>query len=291
MQHERPILVTGASGKLGEVLRRSWAMQPEMVLNPLWQTRKNARPGWLRWDMLTAPYVGPSLTGGCVLHLAGGATPATCSGNDNADLAISALNMARDGGLSHVFVASSAAVYGKAGPDPLDEDQRPIPASVYGFAKARMEQSVMDWHSAHPGGPQITILRIGNVFGSDSLIGDAATRTETVLDPVPGTAGGPVRSYIGPQSLARVIAQLCSLAFDRASLPLFLNVSAAPAVAMASLLEAARLPWRFGSPNDAVIPRVELQVRRLYGLVKMPPDAGSAETMAAEWRQVQGGSA
>ncbi len=291
MQDERPILVTGASGKLGEVLRRSWATQPEMVLNPLWQTRKNAMPGWVQWDMLAAPYGGPSLTGGCVLHLAGGAAPATCSGTDNADLAISALNMANDCGVGHVFIASSAAVYGKAGPFPLNEDQDAAPASVYGYAKAQMEQAVMDWQHVHPGGPQITILRIGNVFGSDSLIGDAATRTETVLDPVPGAAGGPVRSYIGPQTLARVLAQLCNLALNRASLPPVLNVSATPAAAMASLLQAARLPWRFGPPNDALIPRVELDVRRLYGLVALPADAGSAETMAAEWRQMRGGFA
>jgi nucleoside-diphosphate-sugar epimerase len=197
------------------------------------------------------------------------------------DLALAACRAAAAQGARHVFVTSSAAVYGASDAD-ISESDRPNPARPYGAAKLAMERAVLDWQG--DAGPRVTILRIGNIAGLDALLGNLVPGKTVQLDRIDGQDGGPERSYIGPMTLARVLAQLAGLAAAGAALPQVLNVAAGPAVSMAALLDAAGADWTFRTAADGAIARVALETNLLRGLVDIPRSAWTAKAMVAEWR-------
>jgi len=177
----------------------------------------------------------------CLVNLAG-TTPATPQTNlaANTGLALASLEEAARLGIARVFLASSAAVYGVPAEDtPLSEDMALDPASPYGQAKHQMELAVGDWQAARTGQtPGITCLRIGNLAGADQLLLNAVRATAAtplILDRFPGGAS-PLRPYIGPETLARVVVSLALTAAPR--LPPVLNVAAPQPVFMADLLAA-----------------------------------------------------
>ncbi|MDZ4093883.1 MAG: NAD-dependent epimerase/dehydratase family protein [Paracoccaceae bacterium] len=266
-------------------MRSRWPIVLPGPLFPVWQARGAVAAGWLAWDMLTEPYPGRPLVGGVVLNLAG-----VTAGDDlaaNTSLALAACNAAATASARHVFLCSSAAVYGPGAGDDLHEDDPLHPTSAYGRAKQGMEQAARDWHAAQPaGGPGLTILRIGNVVGCDSLIGRAHSGRQVMLDPVPGNPGGPVRSYIGPCALANILMQLCRQAVAGDNLPEVLNICADPPVAMADLLSAAGIPWRYGPPAPQVISRVVLSTARLRQYITLPVCGGQAQALIDDWRKV-----
>lgn len=264
------LLVTGATGRLGRILRAAWT-RPDVI----WQARQPV-PGFHAWDMLTEDWPGASLADGVILNLAG-VTPGP--GRDlgqNLTLAQAALRARA----RHVFLVSSAAVYGPGASVNLAEDAPRHPANPYAVAKVEMEAAAANL-------PGVTILRIGNVAGSDALIGGAVPGRTVTLDPVPGSDCGPVRSYIGPLTLAAVMARLADLALEGAALPKVLNIAAPRAVGMANLLEAAEIKWSFGDENPNVVARVVLDTTELQRFFSFAPDAGTAKTMIAEWRALQ----
>lgn len=270
-----PLLVLGSTGRIGAILRRNWPFALRGGLRPVWQAR-DGRPGCLAWDILHEP--APRWAEGVVLCLAGGRV----DGDGNTALALAALHAAAAQGARHVFLASSAAVYAPG--EGLTEDAPPAPPAAYGEAKARMEAAALDWQSRNPG-PGLTILRIGNIAGADALLGGAGARP-VVLDPTPDGIG-PRRSYIGPVTLAAVLAHLASRAAARDPLPPVLNIATPRPVAMADLLTAAGLPWAFGPANSAVIPVVSLDTTRLQSLLRLPPFAGQPAAMVKEWRSMR----
>jgi nucleoside-diphosphate-sugar epimerase len=271
-----PLLVMGGTGRIAGMLRAAWAEAPP-DLHPVWQAR-TSREGFLHWDILSGPCPAGAASG-VVLCLAGGRadTPDTA-----AALALAALRAARDQGGRHVFIASSAAVYGPG--VGLPEDAEPRPANPYGMAKLAMERAATEF-IAPSGSPGLTLLRIGNVAGCDALLG--GTRLgPVILDPVPGQDGGPVRSYIGPASLAQVIASLCAQAAAGALLPRILNIAAPRPVVMADLLMAAEMGWGYGAPNPQVIAAVTYDTTALQALVPLSADASDPAAMVAEWRRL-----
>ena len=233
------LIVTGASGRLGRMLRPLWP-------DACWLSRGDP------W---------PSGQGGAILNLAGVTDPAGPL-EDNVTTAARALDEGARRG-ARVFLMSSAAVYGAG---EFSESDPPRPANAYGAAKLRME--------GLPGAA--TILRLGNVAGADALLGRA--QGAVVLDPV--GAGGPLRSYIGPVTLARVLEAL----FAAPDLPRILNIAQPPPVAMEALLDAADIPWQFGPPRAGVVPRVALKVDRLAAICSLP--TADPATMVAEWRRL-----
>jgi len=252
-------------------------------LRPVWQSRRPV-PGCLTWDILNEDCPA-AIAGGVVLALAGGRTAAL---SQNTALALAAWQAAADQGARHVFLASSTAVYGSADGPPVDEMARCTPAGAYGGAKLEMEQAVLQRQAeAGADAPGLTILRIGNIAGLDCLLGGLTPGMQVVLDPVQGADGGPVRSYIGPVTLAAVLARLMILAAGRGPLPDILNVATPQPVSMAALLEAAGADWRYGAPKPGVIARVAVDTGRLQGLVRLPPPAGRAASLVAEWRSLQ----
>ncbi|QUS36063.1 NAD-dependent epimerase/dehydratase family protein [Falsirhodobacter algicola] len=233
------LIVTGATGRLARLLRPHW---PDAT-----------------WLARGAPW--PEGRGGTILNLAGVTDP---SGplEDNVTTAAAAIaEGARRG--ARVFLMSSAAVYGQGMRD-FHEEDAPAPLNAYGAAKARMEALASG----------AILLRLGNVAGADALLGRAAGHV--TLDP----AGpeGPVRSYIGPATLARVLGHL----FATPSLPRILNIAEPPPIGMAALLDAAGIDWSFGPERAGTIPRVGLDTARLQAICPLPP--ADPARMVAEWR-------
>lgn len=257
-----PPLVLGATGRIGRMLRRSWGEGAAV-----WQSR-GPLPGHLHWDILRQPCPPGAAAGRVVLMLAGG----RAADGQDAALARAVLAAAAAQGAARVLLVSSAAVHGPG--EGLDEGAAPAPVSAYGRAKLAME------HAAAGAAVPVTVLRLGNVVGADALIGGAQPGRAVVLDPAPGRPRGPVRSWIGPQTLADVLAAL--VARGR-GLPAVLNIAAPPPAAMADLLEAAALPWGWG-PNPAALPAVTLSTARLAALVPLPADAGAPARLIAEAR-------
>jgi len=263
-----PVVVTGASGRIGRVLQVVWGgLRPAGFAVPdrvWWTARQAGQPVWhIGGPVPVLPQ------GAIVLHLAAALHGPEVASNAATTDAVCRAAIAC--GASHVFVASTAAVY-PSGRD-LAETVPPAPTSAYGRSKHESEQAAMRLLPG-PMGPGLTVLRIGNLAGADSLLGGLQPGTPALLDPIPDQPGGPLRSYIGPSVLAGVLAALILRAQAGGDLPQILNVAQPGVVAMGDLLDAAGHPWRFGPRNPAAIPVVGLSVDRLQAVLPadtLPP--------------------
>ncbi len=258
----RPLIVTGAGGRIGRLLRFLWT-DPA-----IWLTRTE-------WDILGPP---PHLPQNAVILDLSGVTHGDVQQNPrlaNA-LALAALGLG-----APVIYASSASVYPGGSVD-MTETTPLAPASAYGQSKWAAETALR----RHL--PDAVILRIGNIAGADAILGPRAAGHAIVLDPVPDGARGPVRSYIGPQVLAQALSALCQTACRDQSLPLVMNLCQPGPVAMADLLDGAGLCWGFGPPRAAVLPRVALCTAQQSRHLTLPmATAGSLVTdlraLAGRW--------
>ncbi len=275
---ETHVLVMGATGRIGGVLRKFWANGhgPQGVT---WQARRGvAGAGWTVLDPLAEPDALARAAAGRVILCLAGPVPGRGDGDleDNVRLAEAAIHAAgNDGG--RVLLASSAAVYGAVG-GVLDESAPPAPLSDYGRAKARMEERAL--RLAERTGVRVTSLRIGNVAGCDAILG--GWRPGFVLDRFPD-GRTPRRSYVGPVSLARILGELVC----RTDLPAVLNVAQPGVVEMGALLDAAGLAWTARPAPDTAIPAVELSTRALGGFTRLDPSANLPDNLVREWRDGQ----
>lgn len=237
MTSDPPLIVTGAGGRIGRLLRHLWSD------SCIWLTRSD-------WDILQGDPP-PLPHGGVWLDLAG-----TTRGDvsENPAIAARVADAAQALG-ARLFYMSSASVY-PGGESDMVETQTCQPLSPYGQSKLAAEARVGN----------ATILRLGNLAGADALLG--SDRPHTTLDPVPGQAGGPVRSYIGPHVLAKVVRQLCS---NRDRLPRVINIAQPGPVTMGGLLDEAGRSWSFGPKKDGVLARVVLSTDRLCQFADVPP--------------------
>jgi nucleoside-diphosphate-sugar epimerase len=269
-----PLVVTGAGGRLGRLLRCLWPQELDPRLAPVWYARKPAIPGVSGWNM--GVDAAPDLPRGVViLHLAGSVWALA----EYRASTLAACAAAQQSGARHLFIASSGAVYRPQAGDNT-EDTPPDPANAYGLAKLAAEQAARDAMATG-----LTLLRIGNIAGADALLGGNAPGTRVVLDPVAGQ-NGPERSYLGPRVLASVFSGLAGLAVAGAALPLVLNVAQPGRIAMGDLLDAAGRDWGFGPPNPAVLPRLTLNTDRLAALLPLP--AATAGGLVAELAALSG---
>lgn len=272
------VLLLGATGRLGGMLRRHW---PEA--QALRSQSRQPRPGFHSFELPAAgeppsdAAISAALGARAVISLAG-VTPAragACRGalEDNIDLALAALKLAEAAAVPRFFVASSAAVYG-AEVGALREDIPCAPLSDYGRQKLAMEQAV---HEA-PGKTAVTALRIGNVAGADAILGgwQPGMQIDRFAD-----GRTPSRSYIGPVTLARVLYTLCRIN----DLPPVLNIAAPGAVQMGALLDAAGLAWQPKPAPAAAIPEVRLDTNALENHVDFTPDTQTPAGLVREWQQ------
>ncbi|WP_254683416.1 NAD(P)-dependent oxidoreductase [Phaeobacter sp. LSS9] len=294
----RPTLILGASGRIGGLLRHQWASAGADLR---WQRR--ARPegaeagaqGWHVLDPLTDPdaLAEAARCAAAILCLAG-PVPGGAAGRElsarqlvqHRDLALATLEAAarvREAetgagtGAPRLLLASSAAVYGAA-PGPLSEDIPLAPMAPYGVAKAEMEQAAQA--RAAELGLEISLLRIGNIAGIDAILG--GWRAGFCLDQF-ADGQTPRRSYIGPRTLAEVLATLIQCP----DLPQVLNIAQPGAVAMGDLLQAAGLDCARRPAPAQAIAEVQLDVTRLIGLLADQPaalPAASPQDLVAEAR-------
>jgi nucleoside-diphosphate-sugar epimerase len=288
------ILVLGAAGRIGGVLRRDWpVLLPGRDLR--WQARRRpANPAANEAWHILVPLEDPAALaqaaeGADTILCLAGVTPGHGGDlGDNARLAEAAIRAAQScnaargrakNGASdrktRVLLASSAAVYGNQ-PGVLSEGAPLHPANPYGAAKAEMEAQTL--RLGAEAGVAVTALRIGNIAGLDAILG--GWRPGFQLDFfADGTT--PRRSYIGVRMLAQVLAALV----QHPDLPNVLNLAQPGPVAMGDLLHAAGLDFRLRPAPDTAIPEVALEVTRLAGL--LPPDvplpAADPAQLVAEW--------
>ena len=267
----RRVLVMGATGRIGKVLRRFW---PEEAA--IWQARA-PREGHVVADPLADPEGLARLAEGAGALLCLSGVVAGRGGNmaDNVALGLAAVNAGARAGVP-VLLASSAAVYGR-GAGAMGEDSPLAPINPYGQAKAEMEAEAQAL-GARLGVP-VTSLRIGNIAGLDAILG--GWRAGFALDRFADGAT-PLRSYIGLATLARV---LLALARDGAPAGA-LNLAQPGAIQMGALLDAAGLGWSPRAPGPEAIAEVVLDVARLAGYVAL--DKAEPEGLVREWREVMG---
>lgn len=258
------------------MLRQAWEGVPGIA--PAWHGRHAGSPG-LRF---TIPEDEGALAGAIaqadVILCLAGVVPGRGTLEHNSRIAEAVLTAARPG--QPVFLTSSAAVYGPA-EAPRSEVDRPDPATAYGRAKLEMERV------AAASDRRVTCLRIGNVAGADQLLGGGVVRPRR-LDRFDDGAT-PVRSYIGPATLARVLLDLARVAASGTALPSVLNVAAPGQVAMADLLEADGQPWVPVAAPPTALRALLLDVSRLSALVPLEPEEGSPAELVRQFRAYRAG--
>lgn len=276
------VLVLGATGRIGQLMQ----LTPPEGLQLRLQSRVappvgSASDRWQLLDPLRQPEaLARAATGAAAILCLAGPVPGRGSGNmqDHVELGLAAVHAAASaGGGCRVLLASSAAVYG-AQTGVLSETTPLQPTNAYGVAKMQMEQQASAL--ARRLGVALCCLRIGNVAGLDAILG--GWRAGFTLDRF-GDGCSPRRSYIGPRSLAQVLAQL--LALD--DLPPQLNLAQPTPIEMAALLRAAGRRFDWQPAPAAAIAEVALDVGLLQSLLPQPLPAADAAQMVAEWTKLE----
>ncbi|WP_204112712.1 NAD-dependent epimerase/dehydratase family protein [Shimia biformata] len=285
------VLILGANGRIGRLLRLVWGTGARFQLDPVWQCRNPVQGDstqCIALDFMADPDgLIKAMTGSdCVLVLAGvtpGLGVAEARFADNSRIAQAVLDAAMIAKPARVFLTSSAAVYGvaSAGLDGHAETGATQPAAPYGLSKLHMEQVA----AAHPFA-RTTCLRIGNVAGADQLLGPGL-RSLIALDVFPG-GNGPLRSYLGPKALADILASLI-----RAPMPLppVLNVGGDDAVDMLDLVVAAGMRIQRRDAPDGLPERVALDTHLLQRHITLPKGTSDAATIVQDWQDVTRGNA
>lgn len=264
------LIVTGASGRLGRLLRTAWRLEPVAGLRILIAGRQKGAD--IQWDMLQDPAPDwPS--GAVVLHLAGVTRGTDDALACNARLVAPLVQALRRNAARGVLFVSTAAVYAPSD-RPSQETTPPDPPAAYGQSKLLAEQTFL----SDPPPCPVCILRLANVPGADALLGPRPPGQPVRLDPVPGRDGGPLRSWIGPITLARALAAL-ALRIGADPLPPILNLAQEPPLTMGALLAASGRDWAYGPPRDGVIPTATLSAALLQQLIPLP-DAQAATILA-----------
>lgn len=171
----RKTLVTGGAGFIGtHLVHRLIASGDQVVvLDDLSSGRADhldPRARLVRGDIADADLVASLLAGvDCVFHLAALVSVQACIGDwlaahrVNLGSTIQLFQAARAAGNIPVVYASSAAVYGDAGPGICVETQPPVPISPYGADKLACEHQARAMAEIH-GLPSVG-LRFFNVYG------------------------------------------------------------------------------------------------------------------------------
>jgi len=269
------VVVLGATGRIGGILRKGWSQGTgQSRLGVLWQARHGTGPEtWAVFDPLKDPdaLARAAKDARAILCLAGVVPGRGGDLADNAALAMAAIRAGATSG-AKVLLTSSAAVYG-AQAGVLDEAAVVAPVSAYGHAKADMEARGADL--GRELGVAVCVLRIGNIAGIDAILG--GWKPGFALDRF-ADGRTPRRSYIGMQTLARVLGDL--LMADR--LPGVLNVASPGPVEMGALLNAAGLDWVARPAPDRAIDVVALSTEALARYTSLPETSPAA--LVAEWR-------
>lgn len=287
-----PVLLVGGTGRVGRMVRHHWPNGAGLLVS---RRRDALRDDEFLWQPLQGSTallrqldrrgVQPK-----ALVMLAGVTPApgvdAVALQGNTALAVACLTAARDAGIGRVLLASSSAVYGvDAQGNPFDEGARPAPVSDYGVAKLAMEAAAEPFRQA---GLQVCALRIGNVAGADALLHPLSrAMTDPTQPRIPlridtfADGQGPLRSYIGAETMGRVLAELATRTPD---LPAVLNLAAPCPVRMTALAEAAGWPFDPVSAPKSAHQTITLMCRHLAALCQMKEKDSDPAAMVAQWK-------
>lgn len=267
------LLILGATGRVGQMLRRYWTAHPPQSMDLVYQSRRPA-DGHVHYQLGDNPTCFGPVTR--VLSLWGVTSGDSAALAANTTLALHAQRIAAACGADHVLHASSIAVYTPS-EQPHRETDPTTPANAYGVAKLAMEQAL-----AAATGPNTTALRIGSVAGAESLAAAVHSGREITLDRF-ASGHGPHRSYIGPADLAEVLAALGRL--PAATLPAGLNIGARRPMRMDQLLNAGGWPFGWKDAPDTARECATLDTSLLQSLVNLPDHTGNPAEIAAQWHR------
>jgi len=283
------VLVLGSSGRIGRMLRTAWAQYTDQNrdIKFVFQTRFEERnkPDDIKWDILRelpraiedlAPF-------DCMIVLSGITPNIGADFTLNTTIGTACMAAAERLGCPHVLLTSTSAVYGTYSDDPFAESDTLNPVNDYGCSKRDMEVAC---HSlASLSGVRLCCLRVGNVAGADALLlnGAALAPDEKLRLDRFEDGGTPVRSYIGPESLAQVIL---SLVRTRRLLPAALNIATPVAITMRSLAEAAQLPFDLHTAKGRGHQYVTLDCRALAAFYKFGSGEVQPSEMVRQWRRL-----
>lgn len=272
--HRKSLLVTGASGRIAGLLRAAWhdLAGPRIV----WLSRRP--PADILWTPGTEMPPLPECD--TVVALWGSVTGTPEDLASNTALVRHSAALAKSCGARRVLHFSSAAVYGPG--ISLHETDEPRPTTPYGQSKLAMEAAVRALPASDT---RHCCLRLANVVGADSLAPalrpqDTPVRLDRFAD-----GAGPLRSYIAPGDLARVLLALAALPPEQ--LPHTLNVTAPTPVTMESLVRAAGRPLTWQDAPEHAVQIVTLDGTRLAGLLPILYLTHRAQNMIDDWHTLE----
>lgn len=277
------VLLVGASGRVGTLLMSYWNRNIPEYFEIVVQHRNSIRAinhPHIHWDLLKMSDAADKqlLALGkidALVSFAGAVPNRTDKLEHNAHLADAILNTSRRLNIQKVIVASSSAVYGWVSDGkPFKESDKMDPLNGYGISKVEMERICEPYRSDIR---DVCCLRIGNVAGADSLLLNSrfATAGKPLIIDQYDNKHGPLRSYIGIQTLARILEYL--ICTDE-KLPSALNVSAPTPVYMEILATAAACPWHW-SPAKNPYSNITLNCGLLESLFSFLPDDSDPKVM------------
>lgn len=243
-------------------------------------------PDCLVWDPLVGPQ--PLLDtvaqgdGFSALIMLAGVTPGPGKCLElNLALAQASLSAAQNAGITRVLLASSSAVYGLGDGTPYSEEAPSNPANDYGRAKLDMEQACTPWRDK---GMDVCCLRIGNVAGADALLLNAAKTApgQSIEIDIFANGHGPLRSYIGPRTMASVLHHLC---LHDGNLPPILNVAAPIPIHMEALANAAGQAWTARKNSHHQYQNITLNCEALAGIYTFETSDSEPATMVSQWKE------
>lgn len=283
----RRVLIVGGSGRIGRMVRRAWAQTPPYGIDPVFQTRKPSPETQdllldpLDCDTSTLKAAGPF---DAMLVLSGVVPRPDADFSLNSDIGLACGALAAACGIPRVLLASTSAVYGATLARSYREGDPCTPVNNYGRAKLEMEAACLT--QARDLGIELCCLRIGNVAGADVLLingralqGDARLQLDRFED-----GGTPLRSYIGPATLARVLAHL--MVQDTPLAPV-LNIAVPLPITMGDLIGAAEIPFDLRTAPATAHQNVTLECARLAALYPFAPQDGQPSVMVDQWHQLR----
>lgn len=293
LRAQKKILLVGASGRVGRLVCRALELDGTDDFHVVAQYRQ--RPlcvplgidpnNWstVQWDAAADEAIPRALLGQdftAMILLAGITPKSNGSLQENANVAKAWLNAAHGLHIPKSLIASSSSIYGREYAVPIDESFSLKPATEYGKAKLAMEQAVAEYRDRM----NVCCLRIGNVLGADAVIlngRDASPEAPLLLDQF-SNGEGPVRSYIDPVILTRVLIALVQE--DR--LPDALNIACPSPTAMQDLVEAANIPWQWQPASTQANRSVVLNCQALERIYEFNKNDSAPAAQLARFNRV-----
>lgn len=271
----KSVLVLGANGRMGQLLRAYWRANPPENLDIFWVARRHS-PGvthvWSPGD-----HVDSLPQCNAIFGLWGTVSGSADELRNNISLSRRAHELARACGADRVIHASTMAIY-RAGEEQVTEADIPQPRNEYGRAKLAMEEAVAEEV------PQGINLRIANAVGAGPLFNAISQRDVVEVDQFQ-ERNGPLRSFIRPSTLAKVIERLIEIPVD--DLPTCLNVADSGLIDMADLVLAAGKGIRWRPASGAALPKMEADLSLMHELLGPIAPAPTPMDIILEWQDLR----